>query len=86
LDAFSPSYRELVHDLNPVLLYDAADTESEAMRRKVVRGGSWKDNADLLTPSTRAYEIQNVGHSYIGFRCVMQAPDVVLEQTKTRKQ
>jgi sulfatase modifying factor 1 len=85
LDAFSPSYKELVHDLNPVLLYDAADTESEAMRRKVIRGGSWKDNANLLTPSTRAYEIQNVSHSYIGFRCVMPAPDIVVEQTKTRK-
>ena len=85
LDAFSPSYKELVHDLNPVLLYDAADTESEAMRRKVIRGGSWKDNATLLTPSTRNYEIQNVAHSYIGFRCVMPAPDVVIEQTKTRK-
>ncbi|WP_345948359.1 MULTISPECIES: SUMF1/EgtB/PvdO family nonheme iron enzyme [unclassified Mucilaginibacter] len=85
LDAFSPSYKELVHDLNPVLLYDAADTEAEAMRRKVVRGGSWKDNANLLTPSTRSYEIQNVAHSYIGFRCVMPAPDIVIEQTKTRK-
>jgi sulfatase modifying factor 1 len=85
LDAFSPSYKELVHDLNPVLLYDAADNESEAMKRKVIRGGSWKDNANLLTPSTRAYEIQDVSHSYIGFRCVMPAPDIVVEQTKTRK-
>jgi len=85
LDAFSPSYKELVHDLNPVLLYDAADNESEAMKRKVIRGGSWKDNASLLTPSTRAYEIQDVSHSYIGFRCVMPAPDIVIEQTKTRK-
>jgi sulfatase modifying factor 1 len=85
LDAFSPSYKALVHDLNPVLLYDAADTESEAMRRKVIRGGSWKDNANQLTPSTRNYEIQNVAHSYIGFRCVMAAPDIVIEQTKTRK-
>jgi formylglycine-generating enzyme len=85
LDAFSPSYKELVHDLNPVLLYDAADTESEAMRRKVVRGGSWKSNANELTPSTRNFEIQNIGHSYIGFRCVMPAPDIVIEQTKTRK-
>lgn len=85
LDAFSPSYKELVHDLNPVLLYDAADNESEAMRRKVIRGGSWKDNGNLLTPSTRNYEIQNVSHSYIGFRCVMPAPDIVIEQTKTRK-
>ena len=85
LDAFSPSYKELVHDLNPVLLYDADDNESEAMKRKVVRGGSWKDIGKQLTPSTRAYEIQNVSHSYIGFRCVMPAPDIVIEQTKTRK-
>ncbi|WP_158824899.1 SUMF1/EgtB/PvdO family nonheme iron enzyme [Mucilaginibacter lacusdianchii] len=85
LDAFSPSYKELVHDLNPVLLYDADDKESEVMRRKVVRGGSWKDNASQLNPSTRGYELQNTSHSYIGFRCVMAAPDIILEQSKTRK-
>ncbi len=85
LDAFSPSAAEFVHDLNPVLLYDAADNDPLAMKRKVVRGGSWKDNADLLNIATRNYEIQDIPHSYIGFRCVMPAPELISSQVRTRK-
>ncbi|QJD96964.1 SUMF1/EgtB/PvdO family nonheme iron enzyme [Mucilaginibacter robiniae] len=85
LDAFSPSYKEFIHDLNPVLLYDANDNDSEILRRKVVRGGSWKDNGSMLSPINRSYELQNVSHSYIGFRCVMPAPDITPDQVKTRK-
>ncbi|MDF3076217.1 MAG: Sulphatase-modifying factor protein [Sphingobacteriaceae bacterium] len=83
LDAFSPSFKEFVHDLNPVLQYDAADTDADIMKRKVVRGGSWKDPAELVNGSTREYEIQDAAHSYIGFRCVMPAPEVLGEQVKT---
>ena len=57
LDAFSPSAVEFVHDLNPVLLYDASDSDAEVMKRKVVRGGSWKDNGALLNKDTRNYEV-----------------------------
>jgi len=55
------------------------------MKRKVVRGGSWKDNATDLNTATRNYEVQNVAHSYIGFRCAMAAPDLLTEQVGTRK-
>ena len=85
LDAFSPSARELVHDLNPVLLYDASDNDGPIMKRKVVRGGSWKDNAKMLSVATRSYEIQDQGHSYLGFRCILPAPDLLNDQVKTRK-
>ncbi|WP_207426117.1 SUMF1/EgtB/PvdO family nonheme iron enzyme [Pedobacter sp. SYSU D00535] len=85
LDAFSPSAVEFVHDLNPVLLYDAADTDPVVMKRKVIRGGSWKDNAELLNIDTRNYEAQDASHSYIGFRCVMPAPELLSEQVRTRK-
>ena len=84
LDAFSPSASEFVHDLNPVLLYDASDSDPAVMKRKVVRGGSWKDNAELLDVNTRNYEMQDVAHSYIGFRCVMPAPELLSEQVRTR--
>jgi len=40
------------------------------MRRKVIRGGSWKDVAYFLQCGTRTYEYQQEAHSYIGFRCV----------------
>jgi len=85
LDAYSPSAFEFVEDRDPVLLLDAPDNDVDVMKRKVVRGGSWKDNATDLNTATRNYEVQNVAHSYIGFRCTMAAPDLITEQVGTRK-
>ena len=84
LDAYSPSASEFVNDLNPVLLYDANDEESDALKRKVVRGGSWKDNGELLNSETRNYELQDAPHSYVGFRCVMSAFEMTTNQSRTR--
>ncbi len=47
MDAYSPSTYAFVSDLNPVLLYDADSTDADAMKRKVVRGGSFLCNALL---------------------------------------
>ncbi len=77
LDAYYESSQKLVHDLNPTLIYDAKDDEPLMMQRKVVKGGSWKDAASMANPSNRAAEIQNSGRSFIGFRCVMPAPDII---------
>ena len=85
LDAFSPSSIEFVNDLNPVLLYDADSTDSEVLKRKVVRGGSWKDNGESLNSETRNYEQQDAAHSYIGFRCIMSAFEIPIDQIRTRK-
>ena len=40
------------------------------MKRKVIRGGSWKDIAYYLQVGTRTYEFQDSTKSYIGFRNV----------------
>jgi formylglycine-generating enzyme required for sulfatase activity len=44
------------------------------MKRKVVRGGSWKDVGYFLQTSSRNYEYQDTAKSYIGFRCVIDLP------------
>jgi formylglycine-generating enzyme required for sulfatase activity len=44
------------------------------MKRKVIRGGSWKDVGNFLQTSARAYEYQDTAKSYIGFRCVLDLP------------
>ena len=85
LDAYSPSAIAFVNDLNPVLLYDAEENDSDALKRKVVRGGSWKDNGEQLNSETRNYVVDYEAHSYIGFRCVMSAFEMPTEQSKTRK-
>lgn len=48
-------------------------------KRKVVRGGSWKDSEYFLRNSTRTFEYQNSPKSYIGFRSVIVVPG---EQSK----
>lgn len=85
LDAYSPSTFAFVSDVNPVLLYDADTTDADAMKRKVVRGGSFVSNAKALSPFTRDYEMQNVAHCYIGFRCVMSAPEILNKSVATRR-
>ena len=39
-------------------------------KRKVIRGGSWKDVAYYTQVNTRDYEYQDSARSYIGFRTV----------------
>lgn len=40
------------------------------MKRKIVRGGSWKDVASGIRSDLRMWEYQNEQRSYIGFRNV----------------
>ena len=70
-NAFDESAYNFAHDLNPDYLYDATDDEPEVLKRKVIRGGSWKDVGYYLQTGTRTYEYQDTAKCYIGFRCVM---------------
>jgi sulfatase modifying factor 1 len=62
------------HDMNPDVRYDAKDDDYPRMKRKVVRGGSWKDVGYYLQTSTRSFEYQDSAKSYIGFRCAVDLP------------
>ena len=68
--AFFESGYDIIGDLNPELQYNAKTDDPPVMKRKVVRGGSWKDMAFFLRNSTRSFEYQDTTKSYIGFRCV----------------
>lgn len=57
-------------DINPNLQYRAALEDPYNMKKKAVRGGSWKDPVRYIQGATRTYEYQNESRSYIGFRCV----------------
>ena len=54
---------EYVSSLNPNMSFDVE-------KRKVVRGGSWKDVAYFLRVSSRDFEYSDTSRSYIGFRTV----------------
>jgi formylglycine-generating enzyme len=62
------------HDMNPDIRYNAQDQDPPRMKRKVIRGGSWKDVGYFLQVSTRNYEYQDTSKSYIGFRSVIDLP------------
>ena len=57
-------------DMNPTLKYNAAIEDPYALKKKSVRGGSWKDPESFIKSAWRTNEYQNVGRSFIGFRCV----------------
>lgn len=67
---FENSY-SFIHDLNPDVRYDAKDDDPKTAKRKVIRGGSWKDVAYFLQTPNRTYEYQDTTKCYIGFRCVL---------------
>ncbi len=68
--SFLESGPEIMNDINPQYYYNAAKEDPYAMKKKVVRGGSWKDVAHFIRSDMRSFEFQNEQRSYIGFRCV----------------
>lgn len=69
-NAFDESSYDFSHDLNPDYVYEAQDNEANVLKRKVIRGGSWKDIGFYLQTSSRTYEYQDTAKCFIGFRCV----------------
>lgn len=67
---YSESGPNQMNDMNPDLRYNAAKEDPYAMKKKVVRGGSWKDVSQFIRSDMRSMEYQNETRSYIGFRCV----------------
>ena len=70
LCAYHPSAYIFQHDLNPNYEYNARPNDPPVLKRKVIRGGSWKDIAYFLQTSSRDYEYQDSTKSFIGFRNV----------------
>ena len=61
---------EAMNDFNPQLEYKAAKEDPYRLKKKSVRGGSWKDPESYIRSAWRSWEYQNQPRSYIGFRCV----------------
>ncbi len=69
-NAYDESAYNFAHDFNPDFSYEAREEDEPALKRKVIRGGSWKDIGYYMQVGTRSYEYQDTAKSYIGFRCV----------------
>ncbi|MBR6049371.1 MAG: SUMF1/EgtB/PvdO family nonheme iron enzyme [Bacteroidales bacterium] len=70
LDAYNESTYLVANAMSPYYNYDPKDDDPLAMKRKVVRGGSWKDQKYFIQVQTRTYEFMDTAKCYIGFRCV----------------
>lgn len=70
-NAFDESAYQFMHDLSPDYKYEADENDKPTLKRKVIRGGSWKDVGFYMQNSARTYEFQDTAKCYIGFRCVM---------------
>jgi gliding motility-associated lipoprotein GldK len=69
--AFHENSYSFVDDLNPDYRYDVQEEDNPTQRRKVIRGGSWKDIGYYIQTGSRHYEYQDTAKCYVGFRCVM---------------
>ncbi|MBL0190561.1 MAG: SUMF1/EgtB/PvdO family nonheme iron enzyme [Saprospiraceae bacterium] len=69
--AFVENANSFVHDMNPDIRYNAKETDNDFLKRKVIKGGSWKDILYFLRNEARTWEYQDSSKSYIGFRCAL---------------
>lgn len=70
--AYAEAGNFVVSDLAPEYRTNAQEGDNDTYKRKVTRGGSWKDIAYYIQNGTRTqYEYQDSSKSYLGFRCVM---------------
>jgi gliding motility-associated lipoprotein GldK len=76
--SYDPNAYEYVSSMNP----NNTDTSN---KRKVVRGGSWKDVSYFLQVSTRTFEYADSARSFIGFRTVQDYMGTEATATKKKK-
>jgi len=70
-NAYDESAFSYSHDMNMDYHYNAKESDHAVLKRKSIRGGSWKDIAYFIQTGTRTFEYQDTAKSYIGFRCVV---------------
>ena len=71
-NAFDEASYNYTHDLNPDYQNYAHPDDMPALKRKVIRGGSWRDVSYYMQNGSRTYEYQDSAKCYIGFRCVRE--------------
>ena len=76
---------DAMNDLNPNLSYNAAKEDPYRLKRKSVRGGSWKDPESFIRSAWRSWEYQNQPRSYVGFRCVRSLATTSSQKQKGKK-
>ena len=79
---FTEAGVDAMNDVNPQLKYNAAKEDPYRLKKKSVRGGSWKDPESYIRSAWRSSEFQNQPRSYIGIRCVRSLSNTTSEKAK----
>lgn len=74
-----------VADMSPEIRLRLKDSDPTWWKRKVIRGGSWKDVVSALQVSSRDYEFADTAKAFIGFRNIVQYVAPALTNRKPRK-
>jgi formylglycine-generating enzyme required for sulfatase activity len=82
---YTESGVDAMSDLNPELEYNAAKEDPYRLKKKSVRGGSWKDPESFIRSAWRSWEYQNQPRSYIGFRCVRSLASTSSTKQKNKR-
>ncbi len=69
-NTFDENAYSFYDDLSPIYTYNATKEDPAIKKRKVIRGGSWKDIAYYIECATRTFEYQDSAKCYLGFRLV----------------
>jgi formylglycine-generating enzyme required for sulfatase activity len=72
-DTYDENAYKTTHDMVPVYHRLTTSKDKANQKRKIVRGGSWKDISYFLQTGARDYNYMDSTHSYIGFRTVKDA-------------
>jgi len=69
-DTYDENSYSYSYDLAPNYKAVAKASDPAVRKRKVTRGGSWKDISYFMQCGTRSFEYQDSTHCFVGFRCV----------------
>lgn len=69
-DTYDETLTNFTHDMNPSYNYNAKNDDPKIMKRKIIKGGSWKDIGAYLQSGMRDFEYMENCRPSIGFRCV----------------
>jgi formylglycine-generating enzyme len=84
--SYNTNAYQFVGDISPENKYKTKDSDPEWLKRRVIRGGSWKDVAYYLQVSTRDWEFQDTAKAYIGFRSIIpQAATSLTNKVPTKR-
>ncbi len=72
--AYFASGNKIMSTINATTEFNASESTPYLLKRKVVRGGSFKDVYNYVNVNLREWKYQNEQKSHIGFRCVRNIP------------